>query len=267
MTDNESEFSDDPIVIRARYKDAAKGPGKFEGESDWAVYLWDRSLEGCQDDTQYDPEDDTPIEIFEVNDNDRAIFPELKNVVEVWLWEDGYGFVSTRTFSIGEDIPSWDEEEEEEEEVHEYEILVGNIGSVHAGPTTEIDARTAYNAYVEISKSDKGHRAYGEDVTLMIDGEIAEQYTGHLNENEDEVPTEPQDDDLVTNDYIHFRDVTTRKVVAIVPSPEDDWYPTVKAYQEKEGYFGNVWFQNERGDYQLLIVDELPDGTYHHRPW
>ena len=118
MTDNESEFSDDPIVIRARYKDAAKGPGKFEGESDWAVYLWDRSLEGCQDDTQYDPEDDTPIEIFEVNDNDRAIFPELKNVVEVWLWEDSQGFVCTRTFDIGEDIPSWDEEAHEYAEQH-----------------------------------------------------------------------------------------------------------------------------------------------------
>ena len=116
---------DEIIALQTEYAGVSRHPGKFEGESDWTAYYWDKAMDGCEDDRQYDPDDDTPISIFRVDDEDRLIFPELEDMVEVWLWEDDQGFVGTRTFKIGEDIPSWDDVES-----HTYEVIVGNIGSV-----------------------------------------------------------------------------------------------------------------------------------------
>ena len=62
----------------------------------------------AEDDLQYDPDDDTPISIFRVDDEDRLVFPELEDTVEVWIYEDDQGFVETRVWYIGETIPSWD---------------------------------------------------------------------------------------------------------------------------------------------------------------
>ena len=71
-------------------------------------------MDGCEDDRQYDSNDNTPISIFRVDDEDRLIFPELEDTVEVWLWEDDQGFVGTRTFETDDEIPSWDDVDEEE---------------------------------------------------------------------------------------------------------------------------------------------------------
>ena len=100
---------DEITALQAEYAGSSRRPGKFQGESDWAAYYWDKVMDGCEDDRQYDPDDDTPISIFRVDNEDRLIFPELEDMVEVWLWEDDQGFVGTRTFKIGEDIPSWDD--------------------------------------------------------------------------------------------------------------------------------------------------------------
>ena len=37
-----------------------------------------------------------------------------------------------------------------------------------------------YESYVEISKELVGARCYGEDVTLLLDGEIEQEHMGHL---------------------------------------------------------------------------------------
>ena len=105
---------DEITALQAEYAGSSRGPGKFEGESDWAVYYQDKAMEGCEDDLQYDPDDDTPISIFLVSDEDRLIFPELEDTVEVWLWEDDQGFVGTRTFETDDKIPSWDAEVNDE---------------------------------------------------------------------------------------------------------------------------------------------------------
>lgn len=167
--------SDSPAVISALYAGAASGPGKFEGEYDWAVYYWDKALNGCQDETQYDPDDEMPIEIFRVSDEDRAIFPELAELAEVWIWEDDQGFVSTRTFGVGEEVPSW--------EHHHYDVIVGNIGSVMSESTNKIDARAVYDRYVCESRDLPGCRAYKQDVTLIIDGKVECEWTGYPGEN------------------------------------------------------------------------------------
>ena len=61
---------------------------------------------------------------------------------------------------------------------HEYEVIVGNVGSVYAGPDKR-EAELRYNTYVDRSKSDRG-RCAGEPVTLMCDGEISREYEGTL---------------------------------------------------------------------------------------
>ncbi len=60
-----------------------------------------------------------------------------------------------------------------------YEVIVGNVGSVYQGKS-RVKALATYVAYVVISKEHDGARCYGEDVTLLVDGEIDREHTGHL---------------------------------------------------------------------------------------
>ncbi len=60
-----------------------------------------------------------------------------------------------------------------------YEVIVGNIGSVFQGKN-RTTALAIYESYLEISKEHVGARCYGEDVTLLVDGEIEQERTGHL---------------------------------------------------------------------------------------
>ena len=60
-----------------------------------------------------------------------------------------------------------------------YEVIVGNVGSVYHD-TNRADALATYRSYVEASKEHVGARCHGEDVTLLADGEIEQEHTGHL---------------------------------------------------------------------------------------
>lgn len=60
-----------------------------------------------------------------------------------------------------------------------YEVIVGNVGSVYFGKS-QVDALKTYRTYVESSKEQVGARCYGEDVALLVDGEIEQEHTGHL---------------------------------------------------------------------------------------
>jgi hypothetical protein len=59
------------------------------------------------------------------------------------------------------------------------EVIVGNIGSVHYGESPA-DALKTFRSYVESNKERAGARSYGEDVTLLVDGEIEHVHTEHL---------------------------------------------------------------------------------------
>ncbi len=61
-----------------------------------------------------------------------------------------------------------------------YEVIVGNVGSVYQG-TSRVKALATYESYIEVSKEHDAARCYGEDVTLLADGEIEREHTGHLN--------------------------------------------------------------------------------------
>ncbi len=60
-----------------------------------------------------------------------------------------------------------------------YEVIVGNVGSVYQG-RSRADAVKTFESYVESSKEHPGARCHGEDVTLLVDGEIEQEHTGHL---------------------------------------------------------------------------------------
>jgi hypothetical protein len=68
-----------------------------------------------------------------------------------------------------------------------YEVVVGNVGSVYNGYDGD-QAKADYNDYVEISKHNRGSRAYGEDVTLFVHSETASdiemEHAGHLKDGE-----------------------------------------------------------------------------------
>lgn len=59
-----------------------------------------------------------------------------------------------------------------------WQVIVGNVGTVYDGED-HIVAALHFNVYVEKSKGQTG-RAAGEDVTLMRDGEIEDEYVGWL---------------------------------------------------------------------------------------
>lgn len=62
-----------------------------------------------------------------------------------------------------------------------YEVLVGNIGTVHKGSSKSV-AEKVYKDYVSISKRGIG-RAGGEDVSLWKDGEIIRDHYGTATES------------------------------------------------------------------------------------
>ncbi len=63
-----------------------------------------------------------------------------------------------------------------------YEVVVGNIGSVHQGHNRR-KAETIFKTYVEQSKDGYG-RAGGEQVTLFQNDDIAKEYNPPAAEDE-----------------------------------------------------------------------------------
>lgn len=66
--------------------------------------------------------------------------------------------------------------------IHQYEVVVGNIGTVYSG-TYSSDAIMTFIAYSDKSERNEG-RAAGESVTLFQDGEIAKVYIGTIDQQE-----------------------------------------------------------------------------------
>lgn len=69
-----------------------QNPGKFESEMLYAPYFYDAMLNGMGDETLADNS-----ELFELSDEDRAMFPELGSDTFLVLSESDSGFVSVNT--------------------------------------------------------------------------------------------------------------------------------------------------------------------------
>ena len=66
-------------------------PGKFEGEPVYVPHFWEFYLNGFSDD------DDDGVLSFNVDEDDRREFPELKGVDTVQLYQSDNGFVFSST--------------------------------------------------------------------------------------------------------------------------------------------------------------------------
>ena len=69
------------------YEAMGRGPGKFEGCASYVPFYWDAYLNGCADD------DDGKVLSFDVTEDDKVLFPELKRRKRVKLVETDDGFV------------------------------------------------------------------------------------------------------------------------------------------------------------------------------
>ena len=68
---------------------------------------------------------------------------------------------------------------------------------------------------------------------------------------------EPQDDDLVTSNYIQFyRFGFQHKGPCVLVDDDEDWQPEVKRYMERTQYWPNVWLAEERGGYRNITMEE-----------
>ena len=77
---------------------------------------------------------------------------------------------------------------------------------------------------------------------------------------EDDPPTEPEDEDLITSDYVKFfRCGFEHKAPTVTVREGRDWRREVKRYMLREKWFPNVWYLGERGDRNLL---DLNTGGY-----
>ncbi len=70
---------------------------------------------------------------------------------------------------------------EASDEDSEYEVVVSNVGTVYHGPD-EAKAKKTYADYVKASRSGSGRGGH-EAVTLMMDGDIIDEYDPDQNES------------------------------------------------------------------------------------
>lgn len=75
------------VGTRKEYIETVSHPGKFEGEAPYIPYYWDWYLDGGAD------RDDGRVIGFDVSQNDRNLFPELKGRHAVNLIEREDGLV------------------------------------------------------------------------------------------------------------------------------------------------------------------------------
>lgn len=82
--------------IEANYEISERGTiqslGKFEGEMLYVPYFWELGLEGVYD------EDFGNVYFFDVDEDDLAMFPELKGTYGLALEESDAGFVRATYF-------------------------------------------------------------------------------------------------------------------------------------------------------------------------
>lgn len=149
---------------------------------------------------------------------------------------------------------------------HRYEVVVGNIGTV----IRTNDAAKAHRAFIEYRRqSVEGEgRAAGESVVWMRDDEVYKEHAGeqseagfrgHEDESDEEPPTQ---DDLNNNAVIYevrrgyalvidgktIEEFTTRQHEV----PQDAAFQYARAWMDKNKYWPNLYFVNERGNIELM---------------
>ncbi len=84
------DYDDNGLIIN---------PGKFERECRYVPYYWNLSLHGAEDDIEYDEHNNVEYDefmgfyVFNIGEDDIKIFPELKDISQVTVYECSQGFV------------------------------------------------------------------------------------------------------------------------------------------------------------------------------
>lgn len=78
-------------LARAQYDKQVRNCSRFWGEPAYVAYYWKMFLDG-----HYDDDFGRTIG-FTVSDEDREMFPELRDLDTVYLFEDDMGFVHNTT--------------------------------------------------------------------------------------------------------------------------------------------------------------------------
>lgn len=94
--------------------------------------------------------------------------------------------------------------------------------------------------------------------------ECKQMYGDDDEEEEGDTPTEPEEGDYVTTDYVNWREHGTGKLLLFTFGEEikgtaSDWPALVKAHMDAEKFWPNAWHLGERGDWNLL---DLETGGY-----
>lgn len=71
----------------------------------------------------------------------------------------------------------------------------------------------------------------------------------------DDEPNEPQDEDLVTKDYITFFRANMGGRVAFRVPKDADWRLSAEMYMDRENYWPDIWLEEERGGYINITVE------------
>ena len=73
---------------------------------------------------------------------------------------------------------------------------------------------------------------------------------------EDDPPTEPEEEDLLTEDHVRFfiRESEHRGPVVVVAEGQD-WRREVKRYMLRERWYPNVWWVSDHGNPHLLNLN------------
>lgn len=78
---------------RERYEEIVSHPGKFEGEPPWTPYFYEMSMDGLIGNPEVVYEgDEVAYTRFEIEDEDIALFPELRPYAFALLSESDQGF-------------------------------------------------------------------------------------------------------------------------------------------------------------------------------
>jgi hypothetical protein len=179
-----------------------QNPGKFEGEPEYAPYFYDLMLNGASSETLY--EDDRLVDVFVVDADDRAQFPELADAYAVLVWEDDQGFFNTREMT--------------EQQLDNYRAELEN--SEPTEPEEE-----------DITTED--HEKFYQSGRLVIEQD----------RRRNEIDPRPRF--LLTLGKGQQRYIDT-----------DDYRVAVRLYMELTKFWPNVWFISDHGNAHLLTITE-----------
>lgn len=134
-----------------------------------------------------------------------------------------------------------------DEDSVEWEV-VADARTVYKG-RDEASARMAYEVHVEEAKA-----TFGTGVTLLRGGDCVECWGPEK--------TEPAEDDLTSNDHVHWYQYGKLVLTTADPddphTPADDMVERINAFMEKSQFWPEAWWCSDHGNWNRVVL--TPEG-------